>query len=61
VERRDFLRVGAGAVAGLTMARKAAAETPGADPSKFPTVVSTRRPTSCCRPAAIRWTPCSRA
>ncbi len=41
MERRDFLRAGAVAWAGLSLARPAVAETPGADPSKFPVVVST--------------------
>jgi isoaspartyl peptidase/L-asparaginase-like protein (Ntn-hydrolase superfamily) len=38
VQRRDFLRAGALAAAGLSVVR---AETPGADPSKFPVVIST--------------------
>ncbi len=41
MERRDFMRAGALAWTGLSLARSAAAETPGADASKFPTVVST--------------------
>jgi len=41
VERRDFLRTGALAWAGMSLARQGRASTPGADPSKFPVVVST--------------------
>jgi len=41
VERRDFLRNGALAWAGISLARQVRASTPGADPSKFPVVVST--------------------
>jgi isoaspartyl peptidase/L-asparaginase-like protein (Ntn-hydrolase superfamily) len=41
VERRDFLRAGALAWAGLSVARAARADTPGSDPAGFPTVIST--------------------
>jgi len=41
VQRRDFLRVGTAAWAGLAATRSATAETPGTDPSKFPVVLST--------------------
>lgn len=41
MRRRDFLRAGTLAWAGLTVARPGAATTPGSEPDKFPVVIST--------------------
>jgi N4-(beta-N-acetylglucosaminyl)-L-asparaginase len=41
MRRRDFLRAGTLAWAGLTVVRPGAAETPGSEPDEFPVVVST--------------------
>jgi isoaspartyl peptidase/L-asparaginase-like protein (Ntn-hydrolase superfamily) len=41
MQRRDFLRAGAMAYAGLSVVRSTSAETPGSDPSQFPVVIST--------------------
>jgi isoaspartyl peptidase/L-asparaginase-like protein (Ntn-hydrolase superfamily) len=41
MRRRDFLRAGTLAAAGLTVARPGAAAVPGSDPGDFPVVIST--------------------